>query len=157
MKQFLKFSGVIAFLLTVVGFILFMATPAITYKGDTAFKGTEVIFGSKILFAEVKPSVLALIAWIFVLIAMLLLLCLVVLTFVKKDLLDKFGRIGSIIVALLLILAAIFSFFTVPTFYSANGGSAPDGISLGVGWIIGAILLILAGGLTICPLILKKK
>lgn len=157
MKQFLKFSGLIALGLALVGFILFMATPAITYSGHTAAEGTDAIFGRNGI-VDIKPSVLALIAWILILVALLALAFISIMMFAKKDFYEKFGNLFAIIIAIALILAAVFSFFTIPTYFSANGvNSVPDGYALGAGWIIGAILVILAGGLSLLPVIMRKK
>ena len=158
MKQFLKFSGLIALGLALVGFILFMATPAITYEGETAASGADVLFGRSTILVDIKPSALALIAWILILVALLALAFMSIMMFAKKDFYEKIGNLFAIIIAIAFILAAVFSFFTVPTYFSANGvDSVPDGYVLGVGWIIGAILVILAGGLSLLPVIMKKK
>ena len=159
MKQFLKFSGLIALGLALVGFILMMATPAIKYNGNTVADGTDVIFGKTMYGQQIlKLSVLDLFAWILVLLGMLALVFVTILMFAKKDLYAKLGNLFGIIVAIAFILAAVFMFFTIPTFFSANGGgNVPDGTTLGVGWIIGAILIILAGGLSLLPVIMKKK
>ena len=157
MKQFLKFSGFIAFGLALLGFILFMATPAITYEGHTAAEGATAIFGKQGNLVDAKPSVLALIAWILILAGMILLAFMIIMMFVKKDFYGKFANLFNVILAIAFILAAILSFFTVPTFFSANGGGNSDGFVLGAGWIIGAILVILACCLCLLPVVLKKK
>jgi hypothetical protein len=73
-KKLLKFSGFISLVLVVVAFILMMATNAIVVGSgilQLVTKGTVAIFGetTSTLLGDVKtnPSVLALLAWIFIL------------------------------------------------------------------------------------------
>ena len=85
MKKVLQFAGLISLALAAVAFILMMATPAIiqTLVGDTqtVYAGTTAIFGKTTstdviigtLTHTTKPSVLALIGWILILVAMIIL------------------------------------------------------------------------------------
>ena len=157
MKQFLKFAGFVALGLALIGFILMMATPAIKFHGNTLAEGTDAIFGKKVAGYDVfKPSVLALFAWIFVLLSMLFLMVNAVLVLVKKDIFAKHAKIIFIVLAILLILAGVFMFLVIPTFISTNGGGSADGTSIGVGWIIGAILLIGAGAVCCMKALVKE-
>lgn len=161
MKKFLKFSGAIAFVLALVAFILMMATPAIMYKDDVVAKGIVAIFGKKenvalagISFgtAETKLAWSALLAWIFVLLALIILCLGVVLPLLKVKALEKFAGVMNLCAVVLLVLAGIFMFITTPVFWSANGGDkVPDNVALGAGWIIGGILAIVAGVVAILP------
>ena len=85
MKKVLQFAGLISLALAAVAFVLMMATPAVIQPviGDTqtVYAGTTAIFG-KTTSADVvigtltnttKPSVLALIGWILILVAMIIL------------------------------------------------------------------------------------
>ncbi len=172
MKKFLKFSGAIAFVLALVAFILMMATPAIMYKGeDVIAKGIVAIFGKKesISFmgvglgtAETKLAWSALLAWIFILVSLIVLCLGIVLPLLKVKALEKYAGIMNLCAVILLVLAGIFMFITVPVFWTANGGdSVPNNVALGAGWIIGGILAILAGVVAILPAVAdflgKKK
>ena len=171
MKKFLKFSGICAFLLALVAFILMMATPAILYKGDDVIaKGVVAIFGSKEkvdLFivektVETKLAWSALLAWIFVLVALLVLCLGVVLPLLKVKKIERFAGLMNLCAVVLLVLAGIFMFVTTPAFFNANGfDKVPDNVALGAGWVIAGILAILAGVVAILPAVAdfagKKK
>ena len=95
MKKVLQFAGLISLALAAVAFILMMATPAIiqTIVGDTqkVFAGTTAIFGKTTstdviigtLTNTTKPSALALIGWILILVAMIILALGVILPLLK--------------------------------------------------------------------------
>ena len=172
MKTFLKFSGAIAFVLALVAFILMMATPAVMYKGeDVIAKGIVAIFGSKEKVAiagislgtvETKLAWSALLAWIFVLIALIVLCLGVVLPLLKVKALERFAGVMNLCAVILLVVAGIFMFITTPVFWAANGGdNVPNNVALGAGWVIGGILAIVAGAIAICPAVVdfvgKKK
>lgn len=155
MKQFLKFSSVIAFGLALISFILLLATPGVLYKvGSFSFEYS----GVKILFGEegVKGAVLPLIGWIFIIICLAVLLCDVVAIILKKDFLAKFAKIINLVLAGLFVVAAVFIFLAVPSFLGANNIDASDGFVIGAGWVIAAILSILAGGVCLLKVILNK-
>lgn len=156
MKKVFKFAGFAALLLTLIGFILLLATSAVTYEGHEIAKGTDALFGRKEGMLDIDPSPLSLIAWIFVLLAMLALGAKVVLDLMKKQV--KFGRILELCISIVLLVSAIMLFFTVPTFYSANGASSvPDNVFLGAGWIVASIFFILSGGALCAKFVLKAE
>ena len=158
MKKFLKFSGLIALLLGVVAFILMMATNAVVVKSgnvQVVYAGTTAIFGKteSTLLGDVvtKPSVLALIGWILALVALLIVIAGVVLPLLKVKALDKVAGLLNLIAVCALVLAGVFCFLVVPTFYAANETNVPDNAAIGAGWVIAGILYILAGLCAIAP------
>ena len=158
MKKFLQFSGVISALLALVAFILMLATPAIvgsTALGDWSVAGTTAIFGSKtetiIGTAVTKPSVLALIGWILGLVGLLVVVCGFVLPLLKVKGIEKFAGLMNLCAVACLVLAGVFMFLVIPTFYGANETDIPDSAAIGAGWVIGAILYIAAGAIAIAP------
>lgn len=167
MKKFLQFSGAIALLLALVAFILLMATPAIMYKGeDVIAKGVVVLFGSKdkvaIFTVETKPAWSALLAWIFILVALIVLCLGVVLPLLKVKALEKFAGLMNLCAVILLVLAGIFVFISTPVFYNVNGvDNVPNNVALSAGWVIAGILAIVAGVIAILPAVAdflgKKK
>ena len=172
MKKFLKFSGFVAGALALVAFILMMATSAVVWQsGSTtvSFAGTLAIFGGDVDLAqaaalgatEAKPSVLALIAWILALVSILLECAALVLPLLKVKVSEKLLGLFNLIAVIGFVLAGVFMFIVVPTFYSAVGNNAPDAAKIGAGWVIGAILFIAAGVIAILPTALnffgKKK
>ena len=164
MKKFLQFSGLIALVVAIIGFILMMSTHSLEYVNGNAhgwYDGTSAIFGSgKYLAGWGGLSVVdafngnlawnALLAWIFALVAMLILCLGVVLPLLKVKALEKWAGLLNLIAVGLLIVGGIFMFFTVPSFASANEFNT-DHYSLGAGWVIGGILFIIAGALAIAP------
>ncbi len=159
MKKVLQFAGLISLVLGVVAFILMMATPAVIQPlvGDTqtVYAGTTAIFGkteSTILGDVVtKPSVLALIGWILLLVAMVIVALGVILPLFKVKALEKFSGILDIVALACFVVGGIFMFLVVPTFYGANGRDVADGAAIGAGWVIGGILAIAAGVIAILP------
>ena len=166
MKKVLQFAWLISLALGVVAFILMMATPAIihTLVGDTqtVYAGTTAIFGKTTetdviigtLTNTTKPSPLALIGWILILVALIIVLLGVVLPLLKVKALEKFSGILNLVACAALVVAGIFMFLVVPTFYGANGvepKDIPDGAAIGAGWVIGGIVAIVAGAFAILP------
>ena len=164
MKKVLQFAGIISLALAIIAFILFMATPGVVLKSGNSqynYPGTTVIFGSKEAItvvginlgtSETKPSALALIGWIMLLIGLLVECASIVLPLLKVKALEKFSVIFDIAVCVLFVLAGIFAFIVVPTFYAANGvDNVPNGAGIGAGWVIGGILAIAAGAFAILP------
>ena len=158
MKTFLKFSGIIAFVVALVGFILMMATNAIVWSSGSlqyVVKGTVAIFGSKtdtiLGTAVTNPSPMALIAWILGMVGLLLVCFGIILPLLKNKKLDKFAGLLNLVAVICLVLAGVFMFFVVPTFYGANDAKVPDGTAIGAGWVIGGILFIAGGVLAILP------
>ena len=155
MKQFLKFSGFIAFGLAFLAFILMLATDGLTISvgGYTSgAKGTDIMFGK----SPAKAAVLPMIGWILILLGVLLLAVDIILALLKKDFLEKHAKVVNIVLALLFILGGVFAFLVVPTFVSANGGVDP-GYKIGIGWVISGIFAILAGGLCLVKALFKKE
>ena len=165
MKKFLQFAGIISLALAAVAFVLMMATPAvlvkITSSSTVQFAGTMAIFGGKpdtaqalvILATEVKPAVMALLAWIFILIAMIILLLGVVLPLLKVKALEKFAGLLNLIAVALLVVGGVFMFIVLPSFYGAQDiKDVPDAASIGAGWVIGGIVAMIAGVIALLPM-----
>ena len=158
MKKFLKYAGICSLVLAIVAFILMMATKAIvkTDNSDYFVKGTMAIFGgTESLFGALsikyEGSVMALLAWIFALVALLIVLLGVILPLLKVKALTKFAGLLNLIACVLFVLAGVFMFFVVPTWYAANGLDVPSKVGIGAGWVIGAILYLGAGAAAILP------
>ena len=184
MKKFLQFAGIISLALAAVAFILMMATHAIEYKAEGLisasawYSGAAVIFGKGPAYSSGAISILgvsgsdnytfegnlavtALLSWIFVLAAMIILLVGIVLPLLKINALQKFAGLLNLIAVCLLVLGGILMFFTLLVFSAANEWNSTDGCAIGAGWIIAAILYIVAGVVAIMPaaadFIAKKK
>ncbi len=163
MKKVLQFAGLISLALAAVAFILMLATPGIVLTSGNSqyvYKGTVVLFGSKesasiagliTLTSETKPSVLALIGFILVIVALVILLLGVILPLLKVKAIEKFAGILEIAACAALVVAGIFMFLAVPTFFAANNVDVPKSAGLGAGWVIGGILNIAAGAFAILP------
>ena len=161
MKKLLQFSGLISLVLAIVAFILMMATNAMVNSSgnlQVVTAGTTAIFGkteSTILGDVVtKPSALALIGWILMIVGMIIVCLGVVLPLLKVTALEKFSGILDIVALACFVVAGIFMFLVVPTFYAANGVEAkdiPSTAAIGAGWVIGGILAIVAGAFAILP------
>ena len=164
MKKLLQFAGVISAALAIISFILMMATPGVVLVSGNSqynYPGTTVIFGSDEAFDLVnailgsgttKPSPLALIGWILLLVGLVIVLVGVILPLLKINALEKFAGILDIVALICLVIAGIFMFIVVPTFYNANGvENIPDGAGIGAGWVIAGILAIAAGVFAILP------
>ena len=163
MKKVLQFAGLISLALAAVAFVLMMATPAViqpvigdtqtVYAGTTAIFGkttsTDVVIGT--LTNTTKPSVLALIGWILILVAMIILALGVILPLLKVKALEKFSGVLEIAACAALVVAGIFMFLVVPSFYGANGWDVGDKTQIGAGWVIGGIVAIVAGAFAILP------
>ena len=165
MKTFLKYSGFLAAVIAVVGFILMMATPAFAYfpkNGDPLYlTGTQAIFGE-----EVKGSISiitinaghinavwsATLAWILAMVGVIALLLGVILPLLK---LNKFAGLLNIIALCSLVIAGIFVFISQPCTFTLNGASEASNIysdyGLNATWIIVAIIYIAAGLLAALP------
>lgn len=164
MKTFLKFSGIIAFVLGLVAFILLLATVGVTFKYEGALvsasgeaAGTTVLFGKteKIMGVEVvtKAAPTALIAWILIIVALIILCLGVVLPLLKVKALEKFAGLLNLVAVIALVVAGILLFFTVLGFTGANkvDSDAVKYYHLGAGWVVAAILAILGGVVAILP------
>ena len=168
MKKVLQFAGVISLALAVIAFVLMMATNAMTVDngvlGQFSISGITAIFGHKstgLLDPEYKAAVLALLAWIFILVGMVVVLLGVVLPLLKINVLEKFSGILDIVALVCFVLGGVFMFIVIPSFASANEWNNTDGVSIGAGWVIGGILAIVAGACAIAPaaaaFLAKKK
>ena len=158
MKKVLQFSGLIALVLAVVAFILMMATNAIVQTSGSVqvvTAGTTAIFGKDETLLGVtvhtNPSVLALIGWILLLVGMLIVIVGVILPLLKVTALEKFAGLLNLVAVVCLVLAGVFMFIVVPTFFGANDTNVPDNAAIGAGWVIGGILAIAAGVFAILP------
>ena len=173
MKKFLQFAGLISLVLAAVAFIFMMAGHALEYSvsgsigsASSWYSGTAVIFGKGP--AEVSGSILgfggtssgtfegklawsALLAWIFAIVAMAILLLGVLLPLLKVKALQKFAGLLNLIAVGLLVVGGIFMFVTLPAFAAANEWSSTDNWSLNPLWVIGGVLLIVAGVIAILP------
>ena len=163
MKKVLQFAGLISLVLAAVAFILMLATPAIVLtSGNTQYiyKGTVALFGSKestniagliTLTSETKPSVLALIGFILLVVGLIIVLLGVILPLLKVNALEKFAGVLNLVALVCFVLAGVFMFLVVPTFFAANEVDVPKSASIGAGWVIGGILAILGGAFAILP------
>ena len=154
MKQLLKYSGILALVLAVVGFVLMLATPSMVH-GDLSVAGTTAIFGNTTqiigaLSAKTNPSALALIGWILALVGLLAIIVAVIAPLANLKALMKFTGILNMCAAVCFILAGVFMFIVVPTFGGANNLDM-DGWGIGAGWVIGAIFYIAGGCVAILP------
>ena len=166
MKKFLQFSGFIAAGLALVAFIFLLAGNGLVYRsGDSAWfvPGTRVIFGGEVkgLLDTYKysPAATALIAWIFVLLAMLALITISVLPLLKVKALDKFAGLIALCAAGLLFVAGILLFFSKVAYSGANNGAFDD-FHLTFAFVFAAILSIGAAAvaaLPACMRLLGKK
>lgn len=176
MKKLLKFAPLCALLLAVVAFILILATHALNYSASGSiasasgwYSGAAVIFGKGPSYAsgsilgfgasgestfEGKLAWNALLAFIFFIVALVALLVSSLMVFVKIKALEKFGGLIALIAAGLLLVGGIFLFFTLPAFAAANEWNSTDGFSLGGGWVVAAILAIVAGVVSAFPAVL---
>ena len=160
MKKVLEFAGLISLGLAVIGFILMMATPSVALvNGNNAsyLNGVEGIFGNE----DITAPWAGLTAWIFLLVSILAGVVLFVLPLLKIDLLGKFADICSLVVCVLLVLAGVFLFCEAGAYQAAIGSTATavvgafGSIVVGAGWIIGGILLIVAGCAAGLPAVLR--
>ena len=158
MKKVLQFSGLISLVLAVVAFILMMASDAVIQSSGSlqvVYGGTKVIFGhgsEGLLDPTVKLAPLALLAWIFILVGMIIVACGVILPLLKINALEKFAGILNLVALVLFVLGGIFMFIVVPNLWAANEwGDVPDNAKIGAGWVIGGIIAIVAGAFAILP------
>lgn len=173
MKKLLKFAPICALLLAIVALVLVFATHGMTYettllgqKVTAWYSGVAVLFGKGQYQAAVsglgsgtadfdgKGAWNAMLAFIFLAIALVALLVSVLTIFVKIKALEKFGGLIALVAGGLLLVAGIFLFFTVPAFAGANEWNNSDGWALGGGWVVAAILAIVAGAVSAFPAVL---
>lgn len=168
MKTVLKFSGIIAFVLAVVAFILMMATTSVVYTTNVNVPGigsgshSSTASGIVGIFGGTDAGYAApwagLIAWILIIVALLILCSAIVLPLLKVKALDKFAGLLNLVAVIALVVAGVFMFLEVTAWTAANGdgsyslGSALNGsYSLGAGWVIAGIISIVAGVVAVLP------
>ncbi len=157
MKKVLKFSGIAALLLAIVAFILMLSTSSVSVTGSAfgysktgTYSGIEGTFGSDGITATWS----AIVAFVLILAAMIILIAGIILPILKIHALDKVAGILNLVAVIALVVAGIFLFIEVPCFRSANGITTDiTGISygLGAGWVIAGILSIIGGIVAILP------
>ena len=170
MKKLLKFAPLCALLLAVVAFILLLAGEALVHdyellgsKVHDFYSAPVVLFGNgnavvlsiSGTVSDYKGAWNAILAFIFMIVALIVLLVSSITVFVKIKALEKFGGIIALVAGGLLLVAGIFLFFSKAAFGAAN--DIADGLkdyNLGVAWIISAILAILGGIASACPAVL---
>lgn len=160
MKKFLQFSGLIAAGLALAAFIFLLAGAGLVYRNNNSayyVPGTIVIFGGdlkmSILTLQCDLAPTALIAWIFVLLAMLALIVISVLPLLKVKALDKFAGLIALCAAGLLLIAGILLFFNKVAFTGANS-NAFDDYHLAFPHVFAAILSIGAAGVAALPTVM---
>ena len=162
MKKFLQFAGLISAVLAIVAFIFMMAGNGLVNKVSESttytVSGIRAIFGGKqetiLGTAEYKPAATALIAWILVLVAIIILVAGVVLPLLKVSALEKFAGLLNLIAVCALVVAGILLFFTQPVFNQANKtslGTLYDDYKLSFAFVMSAILAIAGGVIAILP------
>ena len=165
MKKLFKFAPLCALLLAIVAFILMFATKSVTYSNGNLkgwYDGSCALFGKGQSLAawggisvaaefEGKAAWSAVLAFIFIIVALVALLVSAISVFVKIKALEKFGGIIALVAGGLLLVAGIFLFVTLPAFASANEWSSTDNYALGAGWVVAAILAIVAGVVSAFP------
>ena len=152
MKAFLKFAGLIAAVLALVAFILMLASNALVIKvlGNEQFvAGTKAIFGESGL-VDYAPAATALIAFILVIVAILILVLNFVMPLLKVKGYDKIGGILGFVAIAALVGAGVLLFFTQAAFSSANNDGFKD-YKLTFGYVFAAILLLASGVIAFLP------
>ena len=174
MKKFLKYAPICAALLALVAFVLLLATPGIVNSDSkTIFSGVEVLFGGKreiyvlgfkIYEGSFKGTWSGLLAFIFVILAFLELAAEAILPLLKGKKTCKYVKYSNLCAALLLVVGGVFAFVSNSTFIAVNefeNLAKSYEFTLGAGWIIAGILMILAGLVAVLPTLLgllsKKK
>ena len=164
MKKFLKYTGICSFVLALIAFILMLGTDSLVYNYkegafsvSTSISGTLGVFGGTYslmgLSTTCNATWSAVTAFVFILVAMIILLAGFILPLLKIHTLDKVAGILNFVAVIALLVAAIFLFIELPCIASANGGGDWSGWSLGAGWIVAGILCLLAGLLSVLPAI----
>ncbi len=173
MKRFLQFSGLIAAVIAIVGFVLMMTCPSLVYtvtsplsgsKSSTSYSGIMGIFGGTVKGSiggisfdagKINPTPLAIVAFVLLCVAIVILLLGAILPIMKVKALNKFSGLLNLIAVVCLIAAGVMLFFEVPSWCAAqsteNYKMSTDNFSLGAGWIIAAVLSIVGGVVAILP------
>lgn len=161
MKTFLKYSGFLAAVIAVVGFILMMTTPAFAYfpkNGDPLYlTSTEALFGADtyliVKTGHTNAVWSATLGWVLAIVGVIALLLGVILPLLK---LNKFAGLLNLIALCALVLGGVFVFISQPcTWTPAIEKAEPQAINKDFGlnatWVIAGILYIAAGILAIFP------
>ena len=156
MKTFLKYSGFLAAVIAVVGFILMMTTPAFAYfpkDSDPLYlTSTQALFGEDALLGHIDAVWSATLGWILAMVGVVALLLGVILPLLK---LNKFAGLLNLIALGALVVAGIFIFISQPcTFTSKASGETYEAFKdykMNATWIIAAILYIAGGVLAALP------
>ena len=176
MKRALKFAGLCAAVLALVAFIILLTAHGINYafpesfllSGAGWYSGQAVLFGKGAAYAsatiagigggttgtfEGKGAVIALVAWILIIVAVVALLAGVILPMLKVKGAEKVAGVLNLLAALLLVVAGVMLFFTVKSFTGANevNKDAVKYYHLGGGWVVAAIFSIAAGVFSMVP------
>ena len=159
MKTLLKFAGIISLLLAVVAIILVLTSNAMsvdTGLGTTYVTGTTALFGKKtetiLGTATVKGSALALIGFILIVVAILLLICGIVLPLVNGKKGNKVAGLLNLVAVFLLVIGGVFVFCVVPTYLKANDATdLAKYYKITAGWVIAGILALVAGCFALLP------
>ena len=161
MKKVLPFAGLIAFVVAAIALVLMLATNGVVVKSGNLqvnYAGTTIIFGTtdKVLGVDVvtKPSVLALIGFILLAVGLVAVCLSVAGGLLKVKALAKLSGLLVLVAAGCFLVAGIFMFLAVPTFYAANDSDVPNNASLGAGWIIGAILALVGAAFSALPAVM---
>lgn len=139
MKFNLKYCGIIGIFLIIICFFLLVGTNALTKGSSSYVQGASVIFGNSNSFWVGIVIFLFLIASVYLSIVSIVLF---VLNFEKTD---RVGGVLSAVSSVLIFFAGIF------TFMIKVGISGYDNYSIGGGWIIAGICLIVSAFVTFIP------
>lgn len=162
MKKFLKYVGLGSVLLAVIALILILSTPVATIKvgsSTLSTSGTYAIFGHKggsPLDPDISLAWTGLLAFIFIVLATLAEVVVVVLPLLKVNALAKVEKFVHLGVALLLLVAGIFVFCTKGALSAANSNFFDD-YTIGAGFVIAGILLVLGSLTALVPVLFGCK
>jgi len=149
MAIFRKWGIYLSLFLTVIAFILMMATPAFYFKFGKHYyeeSGIVAIFGDKDFIYNPYCSPAALIAWIIGLLGIIVLIALIGWSFLGGEIEARYKGIVELIFAFGFVIAGILVFLVVPTYFGANGEKDVTSFyHICGGWIASALLYIFSG------------
>lgn len=175
MKTFLKYSGLLAAVIAIVGFVLMMTTNGLQYVTDNntyTVAGSTLIFGAteqiemtlpiigtiKLGEQQIAGSATALIGFILGAAGTAALILGALLPIIKVRALEKFAGLINLVALGALVVAGIMMFTAQPAFSSANVFTVFSqkveiykDFTLTFTWVLSAILLIVGGVLAIFP------